>query len=116
PWNSDMVWFSAAEAPALVPTQLRVGAVQQVPAALVRRLARLHLFDNVMGQGIPFQDRSVEVATLTATVTAAQGNRVELRLAGQTRTNEPQRGVETRLLGRATFDRGAGHFTAFELL
>ncbi len=116
PWNTDTVWFRAAEARRLVPAAARKGTAQAVPAGLVRRLARLHLLDTVLGQGVPFPDRAVEEATLTATVTAVAGDRVTLRYTGRTRAAAGGRSLETTLRGRAVWDRGKEAFTSFELL
>jgi hypothetical protein len=134
-WNQDFAWFTRAEALALVPEEAAgdAPAARAWPAELAQRLARLHLLDLVRGQVTPFRAEDVEWAELTSTRVAAEGERVELALAGRTRTEavgswavdgfadagaavERTRGFEAELLGRATFDRAAGRFVRFELV
>lgn len=132
-WNKDFAWFDAAEAASLVPLDLEVGARRDWPAALIRRLARLHLLDNVRGQTSALPEDAVLRARATSEVVAVEGERVELRITGRTRTlaegewavhgfadrgapGEHVRGFDAELLGRATWDRAARRFVAFELL
>jgi hypothetical protein len=132
-WNLDALWFRAEEAASFVPAEAKVGATADVPAALVRRIVRLHLTDNVRGQTPPYPDRAVERAALRSEVTAVEGDRVSLRLSGEARVvhegrwpvggfrdmhspSEQERGFEGRLLGRASYDRKAARFVAFEMV
>jgi hypothetical protein len=130
-WNRDHAWFAAGEARGFVPDEPRPGARRQVAAALVQRLARCHLVDQVRGQTWPVPPQCVERAELTAEVVRAAGDAVELRFTGATRavqhgtwsidgSSDPpmprQHGVETELSGHATWDAAAQRFTAFELV
>ncbi|MCI0463447.1 MAG: hypothetical protein L0Z62_41445 [Gemmataceae bacterium] len=116
-WNRDYAWFTSKEARQIVPRQPQVGQKQEVPAALIRRLACVHLVDNVRGQTIPFEERHIKKARLSAEVTAVQDNLVSLRLEGETHTAEgTNRGFEARLLGKATWDMQEERFRTFELL
>jgi hypothetical protein len=131
--NREYAWFRADELGGWLPTSLAPGAEREVAAPLVERLLRHDLIDNVRGQVPPFPPEAVERAELTVRVTAVDGERVELELAGATRAvmrgrwaiaghrdrddpSEQERGVETALLGSATWDAGRGAFTAFELV
>lgn len=131
-WNQDYAWFTRDEVSSLVPSA-RVGAERDWPTALASRLARCHFLDDVRGQVIPYEADEVERAQLESKVTAVDGERLELALRGRTHTSakgrwpvngfedsrEPAqqtRGFEAELVGRATFDRGAGRFTRFELV
>jgi hypothetical protein len=116
-WNQDYAWFTSKEVQQLLPHPLKVGQKQDVPAALIRRLACVHLVDNVRGQTIPFEDSHVKDARLTVAATAESGGVVALRLEGQTRAAEDtRRGFETRLLGKASCDAKTGRFLTFELV
>lgn len=131
-WNQDYAWFRRGEMRGFVPTTHEPGATAAVPAALLDRLARLHLIDTVRGQSPSFPNGSVERATLTATVTHVRDGLVGLRLAGDVRLvqrgtwrtgglrdgspTEQERGLEGPWLGRAVFDPQAGRFAAFELV
>jgi hypothetical protein len=132
-WNQDYAWFTRDEATQLLPWPLRVGQNHDVPAPLIRRIARCHLVDNVRGQTSPFADSDLDRAHLRAEVTAMTGNVVSLRLEGQTRAAaqgtwpvrgyrdarrpRPQkRGFEARLLGKAIYDVKKERFLTFELL
>jgi hypothetical protein len=132
-WNQDYAWFKKEEARQFLPTDVRVGQTHQLPAALVRRLARAHLIDNVRGQTAAFDDRHVEKARLSAAVVGVERGVVSLRLQGLTRTaaegtwsigglrdrraRAPQkRGFDADLLGKATYDLKQERFLTFELV
>lgn len=123
-WNQDFAWFTKAEAAALA-------AEGKIPEKLVRRLARHHLLDNVRGQIPSFSKKAPEKAELTASVVKRDGDRVELRYEGATRTEEKgrwsldgwrdeiqdrTRGYEATLLGFATFNVKSGRFESFKLV
>jgi hypothetical protein len=131
-WNQDYAWFTKKEARQIVPAKVEVGQQQQMPMALVHRIACAHLIDNVRGQTTPYDDKHVKKAQLSARVTAVDGDVVTLRLEGETRTaaegNWPVQGnrdrkpgaqkrvFEARLLGKATYDLKKERFLTFELL
>jgi hypothetical protein len=132
-WNQDYAWFQKQEARRFLPAEVRVGQKHDVPAPLVRRLARAHLVDNVRGQTRPFDEKHVETARLTAEVKAVDGDVVSLRLDGATRAaaegtwpvgglrggrnaTPQKRGYEAALLGKATYDVKAERFLTFELV
>lgn len=118
-WNQDFAWFTKAEARQFLPAEPKAGAKQDLPAAIVNRLACAHLIDNVRGQTSPFAESQIKSARLTAEVTAAGGKTVSLRLDGETSTavDRPRpHSLEMKLLGTATFDLTQGRFTAFELV
>jgi len=131
--NRDWAWFRREEVLGLLPDELTPGAEQAWPGGLVRRLARLHLVDNVRGQVRAFAQEDVEQAELTTVVRAVQAGRVEVELSGRVRLRargswavdgyrdmdrpgEQERGLELTLLGRGTFDRAKERFSAFELV
>lgn len=131
-WNHDFVWFKPDEARQMVPEKAAVGEKRQIPDALIRRLARCNLVDNVRGETQPYADANIERAAWNAEVVKVEGRRVTLRLTGETRAAaegmwsigglrhpEPtpqKRGHETKILGRGTYDLGKQKFTAFEML
>jgi hypothetical protein len=118
-WNQDFAWFTRAEARQFVPAEATVGKRQDLPVALLHRIACAHLIDNVRGQTSPFEERQVKKARLSTEVTAVDGDAVSLRLEGETRTameGRREHGLEMRLLGKATFDLARGRFLTFELV
>lgn len=115
-WNMDYAWFRRDEARAFLPEQPAVGAEVTVPRALVVRLSRSHLVDNVRGQTISFPPEGVETAELVSEVEQVNRGRVTLRLRGESRAVEDDRGIEVRLLGAAEYDEANGRFVSFELL
>lgn len=132
-WNQNYAWFRRAEARSLLPADLTVGATATVPGALVRRLARLHLVDDVRGQAASYADRDVQRAELSTRVVLIDENRVMLGLWGRTRSvsrglpiprdaaehprpEDLERGIELTLLGTAIFDAAAARFVHFELV
>jgi hypothetical protein len=131
-WNHDYAWFRPEEARQIVPEKAAVGEKSQIPAALIRRLARCNLVDNVRGETQPYLDAHIQRAEWQSEVVKVEGRQVTLRLTGETRAfaegmwsigglrrPEPtpqKRGHETKLLGRATYDLEKRKFVAFEML
>ena len=111
--------------------ELEVGAVADVPAKLCQRLARLHLVDSARGQTPAFRAENVRRAEWQFETVAVDEERVRLVIRGDTecagtrRRRAPQdgtreasheRGVRTRLVGRAIWDRARERFVEFEML
>ena len=131
-WNRDHAWFTIAEGRAWLPVDPLPGAVHAVPEALIRRLARFHLLDNVRGQTLPFAVEEVVDSEMRTRVVSRDGDLVRLRISGNTRavalgpwllgqndwtpSGDLPRGVITQLIGRATYDLGRGAFTEFEIV
>jgi hypothetical protein len=128
-WNFDHAWFSREEVERLVPREFEVGGTFACEPALVRRLVRLHLVDNVRGQTMGYAERDVAAAELTATVAAIDGAGVTLTLNGRASqgdrrhdhdgsnpAGEPSRGVEVTLFGSAVFDTQTRRFTTFDVV
>ena len=131
-WNRDHAWFAADELRGWLPAQPVVGARQPLPRTLVRRLARYHLVDNVVGQTLPFADEELRVAELDAEVLSVEGGRVRLALEGRTDAEADgtwrmgqndwtprkpwPRGIRFELRGTATWDLRTQTFEAFELV
>jgi hypothetical protein len=132
-WNQDYAWFSASEMMTFVPRRRAVGQSTRLPARLSRRIARLHLIDNVRGQTDPFDAGHVEQANMTSRIVGMSDNRIVLAIEGRTRavkagrearegedvSRSPEhhdRGVETSLLGTAELDTGTGRFVRFDLV
>ncbi|MGQ0614937.1 MAG: hypothetical protein ACT4PV_14475 [Planctomycetaceae bacterium] len=129
-FNLDFAWFRKEEARAMLPETIEAGQRHAVPAPLVRRLARLHLVDNVRGQTIPYDEKQVQEAVLSVEILAVDGAMVTLRLEGRSRTLaeglwavegtgrpvQTARGYDATLSGSARFDAAAGRFVEFELV
>jgi hypothetical protein len=132
-WNQDFAWFKKEEARQLLPERAEVGQKANVPDALIRRIARVSLVDNVRGQTSAFGEQDVKKALLTSEVVGVEGSVVSIRLEGETETgadglwsiqgyrdmNNPsmqKRGFVMRLLGNAKYDLKTERFTAFEMV
>lgn len=129
-WNQDHVWFSKKEARSMLPEPIAVGSRGAVPEALVRRLATLHLVDTVRGQAPPFKEDAVEAAVMEAEIVGIEGGLVQVALTGRTAVVqrgswatkgygdrvETSRGVQTELVGRATWNQAEERFTVFDLV
>ncbi|MBK6942874.1 MAG: hypothetical protein IPH13_22100 [Planctomycetes bacterium] len=130
-WNQDFAWFTAEEARSLVPATDEVGASLDWPQALVDRLARLHLVDNVRGQTSPFARDALKDGRLISTITAVDGDRVAMSFEGALSMSQEgtwsiggfadadaatrrSRSMDATLLGRATFDRAQERFVEFQ--
>lgn len=132
-WNRDTAWLTKAEARALLPQEIAVDATTPWPEAVVDRIVRLHLVDNVRGQVSAFPEGSVERAQVEGRIVEAGEEGVRVEFTGATRAEtrgrwpihgfsdgseptEQVRGLEARLLGRAVYDPGAERFVAFEMV
>jgi hypothetical protein len=136
-YNQDYAWFRRAEARSFLPEKPIQGAKQEIPRALVERLARFHFVDLVRGHTASFPQKAVEHAEITAEVIDRKGDLVSLSYKGRTRTSEvhdgvhvegkwnargpgipePQtRGIEGKLEGQAVYDLKAEKFISFDLL
>lgn len=133
-WNVDSLWYRKDEAASMVPRSSKKGASVDWPKAVVERLVRHNLVDNVRGQTNGYGGAQVLVATLKATVTKTAKSLVTVELTGESRatttgtwpesgkydslssSNPNARGVRTRMHGTAVFDRKAKRFVSFELV
>ena len=119
-WNRDSAWFSKEEAEKLIPDNANVGDRFPMPAFFVQRLSKLHVVDSVKGQTEAFTNEEVAESTVTAVVVSKRDDRVRLELSGSTKgiheTGQFQRGVETKLMGKATFDIDTKRFSQFEFI
>lgn len=131
--NRDLLWFTRDEALALVPADDTPGSSRDWPAHLANRVVCLNLVDNVCGQVPAFESDHAQQASIRSVVDSVDGNVVRVRIEGRTRAvvagrwsvdgfndmNDPsqqERGIETRILGFAEFDRLTQKFTAFEMV
>lgn len=118
-WNKDFLWFNAEEMAGFLPEQVRKGASCQWPEPLARRLVRLNLVDAVRGQTDLYPDDAVEVARMTTEVASVRRGVAEVWFEGQSRCvvagGEWPRSMETRLVGRGTYDSRRRKWTTFEI-
>jgi hypothetical protein len=131
-WNQDFLWYRRAEASSFIPHERRVGAVATVPEALVLRLARFNLVDNVRGQTPAFQPGEIRKAQMQTEIVAVAGDALTLKLTGETladvtgewsidgfrdldRPSRQRRGVHTHLSGEAVWDTKSHRFTRFDV-
>lgn len=118
-WNRDWAWFSAEESETWLPVPIKLDASKTVPAALVERLVRFHLLDNVRGQTLAYGREHIGSAELRATVTASDSDHVQLALKGYTQAEVKDgsypRGFAASLDGTATWDLKAKRFIQFEI-
>lgn len=132
-WNQDFAWLRHEEMMSLVPRDREVGATARLDETVARRFGALQFTDFVRGQVPAFDRRDVHEAWVESRVVSVDGGRVTLELTGKTSAiargtwavagfddmNDPkvrERGVELKLLGRATFDAPAGRFVDFEIV
>jgi hypothetical protein len=122
-WNQDRVWFSKNEARQWMPREPKPGDKHPLPRELVSRLARLHLVDTVNGQTSPFSPGEVTGSQIAIEVLERTGGRVKLKVTGTTKGDSPGRGrrasangVETQILGHATYDLDKEAFVEFQMV
>jgi len=134
-WHRYFLWLDRDEMLAMLPSRLEPGQKHVVPRSSSARLATLALLDKGLVDGFtkPFRDSDVEQAQLELTVVEATSSEVRLQITGSTSTktrdaqafygNMPQyeqipayRGVRTKILGNAVFDRASNRFSRFDMV
>jgi hypothetical protein len=130
-WNTDSLWYNAAELKQWLPATSAKGVKYDVPAALVRRFAALNYVDMVRGQTNGYEDAHIEKAELAAEVTGVQKGVVSIKFTGAAKAlqkgrwsvrgheapqpTDQERGYDFKIVGRASFDGAKNRFVSFEL-
>ena len=118
--NLDFAWFRKEEARSFFPVEPKKGDQHEVPQALVQRLARFHLVDNVHALNYTvFPKEAIEKARITTTVVQVKDDLVSLSFEGETRASiegSKKIGYAPKLLGRAKYDLRDRKFVSFELV
>ena len=115
----DFLWLTANEVQSLLPKRREVGSRYPLAPAVAMRIARFHLVDFTRGEPPFWEPNQVHKLDLNLTVTAVNGDAVEMRLDGTLlcATNadpaQADRGYDVRLTGRLTFD--GTRFTRFDI-
>jgi hypothetical protein len=114
-WNQDYAWFRKDEVRSMLPARLSTGERQVVPAALVRRLARLNFVDNVRGQTPAFNDKDLVVVFRGATRAETAGKWAVAGYRDMNNPTEQKAYIDLKLYGRGKFDIGSERFRSFEM-
>ena len=131
-WNMDHVWFNKTEARMWLPADPQEGDVYQLPDILKDRLFRLHLVDNIRGQTLPFAPQEIKKSHLEIEVLKRRQSIVQVKIKGDSKavakgpwllgendwtpTHDLDHGMQTNLLGNATYDLELEMFTEFEMV
>ena len=102
--GQDNLWIQADEKTALIKAVKENG---EVPAAIVRRLARFHLFDNTRGEPPRWTTEEIESMNLKVTDGIINGS-------AKLKTADGTRGYEAKLYGRIELD--GDKLTRFDLV
>jgi hypothetical protein len=112
-WNENWIDFSPDELLGFVP---KGGAKGAVPDALIRRMGRECLIDNVRGQVASWAEGEIKKASLQTEVVSAKEGLLTLRFQGEFTAEAGPRGYDCTLHGKAVFDSRARQFRLFELV
>ena len=131
-WNMDHVWFSKDEARLWLPKDPKEGDTYQLPTILKDRLFRFHMVDNVRGQTLPFAPQEIKEAHVQVKVIKQNKSNIQINISGHswavakgpwllgendwTPTHELDHGIQTNLLGDATYNLELETFTDFEMI
>jgi len=131
-WNMDHVWFNKTEARMWLPADPQEGDVYQLPDILKDRLFRFHLVDNIRGQTLPFAPQEIKESHLEIDVLKRQKSIVQVKIKGDSKAvakgpwllgendwtpaHDLDHGMQTNLLGNATYDLELEKFTEFEMV
>lgn len=114
----DHLWLTEPEWRSLVPKEAGMGERFQISEAIVSRIARFHLTDNVRGEPDMWRVHEVRASEMMLTVIHWTPERITLRLEGSARlaTDSGARGYEPTLTGILEYDRTRDALTRFDLL
>lgn len=131
-WNMDHIWFNNAEANLWLPNKYEVGHSYECPKIIKDRLFRFHLVDNVRGQTLPFAPEEIKVSNLKIEIVDITENLMKLSIDGESKAiakgpwllgeniwtpkHELNHGIETTIMGNATYNLIEKRFTNFEML
>ena len=131
-WNMDHVWFSKDEARLWLPKDPKEGDTYQLPTILKDRLFRFHMVDNVRGQTLPFAPQEIKEAFVQVKIIKQKDSNIQINISGHslavakgpwllgendwTPTHALDHGIQTNLLGAATYDLEMEKFTEFEMV
>lgn len=119
--NRDTAWFSKSEVATMIPAKAAIGDSFDFPPAFVHRMAGYHFVDNVKGQTENFSKSQTSSTKIMGTITRIDNAKVEVEISGNTLGKvegnpRSRRGVETKLIGHAVFDRQSKSFSEFEMV
>ncbi|MFY9234572.1 MAG: hypothetical protein WAO58_08945 [Fimbriimonadaceae bacterium] len=132
-WNQDYAWFTKDEVRSMLPADLSAGKKTEVPAALIRRLARFNFVDNVRGQTGQYREEDIVTALLETEVVRVAGGVATVRFRGTTKAervgtwavagfrdmNSPTQqrlSMSLKLYGTGTYSADQGKFMSFEMI
>ena len=81
--SRDHLWITREEWRVMVPEKAKVGDKVEVPAAVVKRIARFHLIDNTRGEPPMWEEKDVKAAEMAGVVEQADAGSVVVRLEGK---------------------------------
>lgn len=112
-WNENWIDFTPQDLSHFLP---KGGSKGAVPDALIRRMGRECLIDNVRGQVDKWAENEVKKASLQSEVVSAREGVLTLKLQGEFVAEAGARGYDCKLCGKAVFDSTAKQFRFFELV
>ena len=115
-WNFDFAWFNKDEVESMLPKKFEKNAEWDLPDALVQRVARLHLLDNVRGQTSIFPKDAVKAAAVKCKVEKIKKGVVYFDMTGEVKLEEGNRGLDASILGKGEYSVKDRKFTRFELV
>ena len=131
-WNMDYVWFNQSEARHWLPDDSQKGDVYELPEKLANRLICFHLVDNVRGQTLPFSPQEIKKSGWKIEVLERHLSNVRIKIRGQSKAVSKgawllgendwapdyllDHGMDTEILGSASYNLEQKKFTKFELV
>ncbi len=131
-WNMDHSWFTQAEARRWLSDNPQKGDFFELPEELANRLFCFHLVDNVRGQSLPFAPQEIKESSLEIEVLDRSNSIVRIKITGHSKAVAKgewllgendwtpdyllDHGMETEMLGNASYNLEQKKFTEFELV
>ncbi|SVB51699.1 uncharacterized protein METZ01_LOCUS204553 [marine metagenome] len=131
-WNMDHVWFNNVETRRWLTDDPQRGDIYKLPEKLANRLICFHLVDNVRGQTLPFSPQEIKESSWEIEVLERDHSTVRITTSGHSKAVAKgewllgkndwtpdyllDHGMETEMLGNASYNLEQKKFTEFELV
>lgn len=129
--NLDHLWLKRDDCLAVLPEELKKGAIRELDGNFRRRLLLYHLVDQVRGESSSWAEKDIEKGKLRTKIVAIDDQQIRLLLAGKAKmvqkpTGEQNpfsgkriskdRGIDLRVAGELIFDRKSETFSRFKVV
>ena len=131
-WNRDFVWFNKDEVSQWVRENPKTGDIYNLPDIILERLFCFHLVDNTRGQTLPFAPQEIKESNIEIEIEDIRDSLIQIKITGNSKAvsrgpwllgendwtpnYDLDHGINTNLIGYASYDMKLKKFTKFEIV